>query len=117
MYKPPSCAQLRKHLSFKFYNISIGLDESCPFQYTQQNVLFLKPMKNKQYPKIGLDVPHSSHQKKFAKFSKAFHVQSPMLYLTHLSIHTMHLSIFPIHECHTNNNPLFQGLKGGPHKL
>jgi hypothetical protein len=75
MYKPPSSAHLMKDLSFKFCNISIGLDESSPFQYTWQNVFFFEIDKIYIYPKTCLDVFYSSGHKKFAKFSKTFHTE------------------------------------------
>jgi hypothetical protein len=37
MYKLSSSAHLIKDLSFKFCNLSIGLDKSSTFQYTRQN--------------------------------------------------------------------------------
>jgi hypothetical protein len=42
---------LIKDLSFKFCKLSIGLDESSPFQYIQQNVLFLNPTKKQAISK------------------------------------------------------------------
>jgi hypothetical protein len=51
MYKLPFLAHLIKDLSFKFCNLSIGLDESSPFEYNQQNVLLLKPVKKQAISK------------------------------------------------------------------
>ncbi len=79
--------------------------------------IFLKPTKTKQYPKTCLDLFLKSGYNKIAKFSKAFHCQGPLLYFTYLSIHAMHLSIFPNHEYNVNKNPIFQCLKGGSCKL
>jgi hypothetical protein len=47
IYKVPSSAHLIKDLSFKFCNISIGLDELSPFQYAWQDQLFMKSAKKK----------------------------------------------------------------------